>query len=234
MITPSVHSAAEHPAAASKTSPIQSQGAVHPLAECIETARLLRALVWGPGKRGVMKIWLGTLVLAGTLGALLPLGSSAQSQPPNRRVVGKMGKVRNAAVFTTNSSAEFTPNSISPNIALPSTTPALGQQGITPTLKPATPVINQQGFTPAVGQGPQGFTPALGQQGFAPAIGQQGIIIGQPEPFEPAPPIPSPTGLATSSRFGQRTFGNQGTNAPAGPASTSPKPLMKRTTSVPR
>jgi hypothetical protein len=134
-----------------------------------------------------MKMWIAMLVLASGLGALSPSGASAQSQDPNKQAVGKAGKTGNGAVLNTPSSTVVTPQGNLPNLAVPSTRTVLGQQGITPALRPVVTAINQPGFTPALGQGQQAFTPDLGQRGFTPDLGQRGFTpdLGQ-RGFTPA------------------------------------------------
>jgi len=135
------------------------------------------------------------------------------------------------------------PQSINPAIGQQDISPAMPNPG-------APAIVQTQGFSsrlgrPAVGIGQQtlgigqqGSGTAIGQQGSGTAIGQQGvgtailpgspalspgsnaIVIGQPEPFVPAPAITPPSGFSSNvqNRFGQRLTPTNSMNRGAPPA----------------
>ena len=144
---------------------------------------------------------------------------------------------------TSNMTPAIGQQGITPAVNPQSINPAIGQQDITPAMP--TPGFNPRLGRPAVGigrqtlgLGQQGSGTAIGQQGSGTAIGQQGvgtailrgspalspgtnaIVIGQPEPFVPAPAITPPSGFSSNmqNRFGQRLTPTNSMNRGAPPA----------------
>ena len=185
---------------------------------------------------------LATIVFA--LGACVPfrLGAQTVAAPATP---GSIILTNGVSVGT---STAVTPRDIAPNLASSNMTPAIGRQGITPAQPPPgtpgiQPGLGTRGFTTGIGRqgfggaiGQQGSGTAIGQQGSGTAIGQQGVgtaiipgtngvVIGQPEPFTPAPPtVLTPTGRNNPGQTGaiQRTF------PLANPGVTSTPPAMAR------
>jgi hypothetical protein len=188
-------------------------------------------------------------VLAISLAAGTMVAMTAQSQ----------NSLTNQFLIDSNQAA-LKAQSINPSLTASNATPTIGRQGFTPAMpNPGIPAIIQtQGFTTGIGQqgstaiGQQGSGTAIGQQGST-AIGQQGvgtaiqpstaaispstnaIVIGQPEPFTPAPAIaPPPTGFTSNllNRSGRFTnsLNPRLTNAPMTPV--LPSPVMPSTRTV--
>ena len=192
------------------------------------------------------------MAFATSLAALSPCTNSAQTTVTISNMFGVPVFVTNTVIRNPNTGTALTPS-----LANSNATPAIGQQSVAPAIAaPPSPAIIQQSpgaaippqpFTPAIGRqdttaiGQQGAGTAIGQQG-ATAIGQQGvgtaiipetspIVIGQPEPFNPAPTpaqLP-PTGFGSNiqNHFGQSTVplpGRTLTNAPVTPQSSPTLP----------
>jgi hypothetical protein len=151
-------------------------------------------------------------------------------------------------VFVTNFAKPNLSTTLTPNLATSNATPAIGQQSVTPTAtSPNVPAIPKgpgsasatQPFTTGIGQqgsgttiGQQGST-AIGQQGVGTAIMPQtnGIVIGQPEPFNPPAQAKVPAqgaGTNVQNRLGQTVPlpGGGFTNVPA----STPTPNAPATT----
>ena len=202
-----------------------------------------------------MRIWKSAFVLA--ISAFLPMGGRASAQGVVHPGVGRSIILTNRAALRFGVSNAITPRDVTPALGPSNVTPAIGRPGITPAIaNPAVPSIVQtqrfttgigrQGFGGAIGQ--QGSGTAIGQQGSGTAIGQQGsgtaiippnntqapapngVVIGQPEPFQSAVPATTPAtapGFAPNlpNQFGQRTL--PGTNAAVRP--TMPTPVKPST-----
>jgi hypothetical protein len=202
-----------------------------------------------------MRIWKPVFVLA--LSAFVPMGERAFAQGVVSPTVGRSIILTNRAALRSGVSNAITPRDVTPALGPSNVTPAIGRPGITPAIaNPAVPSIVQtqrfttgigrQGFGGAIGQ--QGSGTAIGQQGSGTAIGQQGsgtaiippntqapapngVVIGQPEPFQSAAPATAPRATAPGfapnlpNQFGQRTL--PGTNSAIRP--TMPTPVKPST-----
>lgn len=181
-----------------------------------------------------MRIWAGMLILTVSFGG--PLVSKAQ-QVIVTNGVGIIVPNNGVPAAASGVAPAITPQSIAPSLGISNSSPAIGTSSIAPAMpSPGAPAIIPQSpgsriatqpFTTGIGR--QGSGTAIGQQGNT-AIGQQGvgtaivpetngIIIGQPEPFNPPKPnqVPMVRGNSQNGFTQNMTtpFGGVASNSPA-------------------